>query len=113
MTEAQMKIYFGWEADSTMPAIYIHLAGRDLDDPMLEHYGLKEPNESDKPLRCERCNEINEPGARYCFRCGYPLTADVKRKAKDREEKVVKTVEAAYETRLQRLEKMLEKLQSK
>ncbi len=65
MTEAQMKIYFGWEADSTMPAIYIHLAGRDLDDPMLEHYGLKEPKKSDKPLRCERCNEINEPRAHF------------------------------------------------
>jgi len=84
-------------------------AMRQLDD---SDYRPK-TKKSDKPLRCERCNEINEPGTRYCFRCGYPLTADVKRKAEDREEKASKIIEATYETRLQRLERMLEKFQSK
>lgn len=36
MTDSQMKVYFGWTMDSKMPAIYIHLSGRDIDNKVME-----------------------------------------------------------------------------
>jgi site-specific recombinase XerD len=36
LTEAQMNVYFGWTLSSGMPAIYVHLSGRDVDDAVLK-----------------------------------------------------------------------------
>jgi site-specific recombinase XerD len=36
LTEAQMKVYFGWSMDSDMVATYVHLSGRDLDEKVFE-----------------------------------------------------------------------------
>jgi len=36
LTEPELKVYFGWSKDSRMPAIYVHLSGRDVDDKILQ-----------------------------------------------------------------------------
>ena len=36
LTEAQMKVFFGWSGDSRMPMIYVHLSGRDLDPVLIK-----------------------------------------------------------------------------
>ena len=42
LTEAQMKQHFGWTQASEMAAVYVHLSGRDVDDALYRHYGIKE-----------------------------------------------------------------------
>ncbi|MCK4247772.1 MAG: tyrosine-type recombinase/integrase [Methanomicrobia archaeon] len=77
LTEAEMSEYFGWVQGSDMPATYVHLSGRDVDDKMLKIYGLKregkEKEEELKPKECPRCKYINGPTDRFCSRCGAVL----------------------------------------
>jgi integrase/recombinase XerD len=77
LTEAQMNVYFGWVQGSDMPATYVHLSGRDVDDRILQIHGVKiKDNERDdqmKPQVCPRCTYINSPLSRYCGRCGTVL----------------------------------------
>jgi integrase len=93
LTEQQMKEFFGWEKDSTMPAIYTHLSGRDVDKTLMKHYGI-EISEEDKaedsvlkPRPCPRkCKEIREgkevvimysPSDKFCRVCGAALDLKV------------------------------------
>ena len=41
LTEPEMKVYFGWEKDSKMPGIYVHLSSRDVDEKIIR-ISLKE-----------------------------------------------------------------------
>jgi len=80
LTEAEMNEYFGWVQGSDMPATYVHLSGRDVDDKMLKIYGLKredkEKEEELKPKECPRCKYINGPTDRFCSRCGAVLNEE-------------------------------------
>lgn len=74
LTEAEMNVYFGWVQGSDMPATYVHLSGRDVDDKILQIHGLKprgrDKKDELKPVECPRCGYINAPVSRYCGRCG-------------------------------------------
>jgi len=77
LTEAEMNVYFGWVQGSDMPATYVHLSGRDVDEKIMQIHGLK-PKDKDKkdvlqPKECPRCKYINAPVSRYCGRCGTVL----------------------------------------
>lgn len=73
LKEAQMREFFGWSKNSDMPSIYVHLSGRDVDQSLFEHYGIKPREElQDSPLKkkiCPRCNVENSASARFCWRC--------------------------------------------
>jgi len=79
LTEAQMKEYLGWVGDSRMPAVYVHLSGRNVDNALFKLNGIKtedEVNREERRLRvqqCERCRVANPPTNRFCSRCGSPL----------------------------------------
>ncbi len=81
LTEAQMKEYFGWTQSSGMAATYVHLSGRDVDKALLALQGLEKPEEHKeeqmKIKACQRCQEKNSPGAKFCLRCGTPLDAKI------------------------------------
>lgn len=81
LTEAQMRVYFGWTKASEIPSIYVHLSGRDVDATLLEHYGVKgeEPSEPQPlvPRACPRCRFSNPPSARFCTRCNAVLDIKV------------------------------------
>ncbi len=73
LTEFQMNAYFGWIQGSRMPATYVHISGKDLDEDILRINGMKP---GDKPIpykpqlrACPRCKEINSHNALYCCRC--------------------------------------------
>jgi len=78
LTEAQMKEYFGWVQASDMASVYVHLSGRDVDDALLALQGLKKPEEEKgdtlKVSTCPRCQERNSPIAKFCLRCGTPMS---------------------------------------
>lgn len=77
LTEAQMKEFFGWTQGSEMAAVYVHLSGRDVDDAILNVYGMKtEKNRKESiltPKTCQRCEESNPSGNKFCSKCGLPL----------------------------------------
>jgi site-specific recombinase XerD len=76
MTEAQLCEWFGWVQGSDVPARYVHLSGRDIDNAYDQMHGLYEPEDDEAEpdvLECPRCEELNEPKAVYCQRCGFAL----------------------------------------
>lgn len=78
LKEAEMKVYLGWASDSSMPATYIHLGGKDIDNAVRVMNGTAKVETKDegglKVIECRRCNSIVPAGAMYCLKCGLPLT---------------------------------------
>jgi len=75
LTEAQMKMYFGWTQASKMASVYVHLSGRDVDNAILEVHGIKRKEdikETFAPKKC-RCGQLNTPNNKYCSKCGQIL----------------------------------------
>ncbi|MCJ2563219.1 MAG: tyrosine-type recombinase/integrase [Candidatus Thermoplasmatota archaeon] len=74
LTEAQMNQYLGWVRGSDMPATYVHLSGRDVDDAILKMRGLKSKEAEVKstlaPKKCPRCDLVNKATGKFCNRCG-------------------------------------------
>lgn len=77
LTQAQMNHMFGWKQGSRMPSVYIHLAGKDVDEAILALNGMrKKPEKEEKAFRpniCPRCDERNSPDSKFCNRCGAVL----------------------------------------
>jgi hypothetical protein len=77
MKEHELDLYFGWTQGSQIPARYIHLSGRDLDDAVLKSRGIKpkeEPTENTlAPKPCSRCKLINKATSKFCGQCGAAL----------------------------------------
>lgn len=80
LTEAQMCEFFGWKQGSRMPARYVHLSGRDVDDAVLKAQGIKRKEEDKegisslpKPKICKFCKIKNPEGNKYCYKCLRPL----------------------------------------
>jgi len=78
LTEAQMKVHFGWVQDSDMAAVYVHLSGRDVDDALLKLHGLKKDEHGAgqnllTPKRCLQCSTDNPAGNHFCSLCGLAL----------------------------------------
>jgi len=82
LTEAQMKVYFGWVQASKMASIYVHLSGRDVDNSLLSLYGIKMAEEGKKstiiPVECPQCRSSNPAGSQYCSFCGTVLSEDLR-----------------------------------
>ncbi len=81
--EMELRLVAGWTRSSTMPAIYLHLGGKDVDKKMLEHRGLLKEGETieaeEKPLqpiKCLRCKTINPADGKYCYKCSMALTQE-------------------------------------
>jgi len=88
--EMELRIIAGWEKNSDMPAVYIHLSGADVENKILEKNGLIEPDEEiktppTKPKECPRCKTKNAYDAQYCMTCSMILDP---KKAKEIDEKI-------------------------
>ena len=74
LTEFQMNKYFGWIQGSKMPATYVHMSGKNLDDAILQMNGLQKKEDEEEtrlqPKICPRCNTINSHDTKYCNKCG-------------------------------------------
>ncbi|MFC7007745.1 tyrosine-type recombinase/integrase [Halalkalicoccus salilacus] len=93
MTEAQLCAWFGWVQGSNVPARYVHLSGRDIDDAYDQMHGLYEPDEDeDEPnvVECPRCQELNESDAAFCMRCGFALDQETAAELQERVESDIK-----------------------
>jgi len=89
--EAQLCEWFGWVQGSDVPAKYVHLSGRDIDNAYNNLHGLKpddDEEEEETVQECPRCEELNEPTDRFCSRCGQALEIDAADELEQAEEKV-------------------------
>jgi hypothetical protein len=94
-TEAQLCEWFGWVQGPDVPAKYVHLSGRDIDNAYYELHGLETPEEDDEDdtvQKCPRCEELNEPNAAFCMRCGFALDQE----AESIEDQIEDDVEQSY-----------------
>ncbi len=77
LTQAQMNHMFGWKQGSRMPSVYIHLAGKDVDEALFALNGMTKKTDSDektfKSNVCSRCEYRNSPDSKFCNRCGAVL----------------------------------------
>jgi integrase/recombinase XerD len=93
LPEQKLKVLAGWTPSSRMAAVYIHLAGKDLDEDILKAHGIeveKKPQqimESLKPRVCPRCGHESPATYLWCGRCGLKLDVELdetKRLERDR-----------------------------
>lgn len=88
MTEAQMCEWFGWVQGSDRPATYVHLSGRDIDLAYDRMHGYQEEEEDGKPelspSECPRCDSMNDPGAKFCQKCGLALDEEAAMKVDEK-----------------------------
>lgn len=72
-----MNRYHGWKPDSKMWKVYLHLSGDDVQDPLLEFYGLKKKEAKVesliKPKVCRKCNTLNGMTSVICSECSNTL----------------------------------------
>jgi len=78
LSEGELRIQAGWSGGSSMPEIYVHLSGKDLEKKILSIAGILEEEEVNKPgamdpIRCPRCRTMNAPGSRFCSMCSQVL----------------------------------------
>lgn len=81
-----------------MPAKYVHLSGRDIDNAYDELHGLTPVDEEEAEetvQKCPRCEELNEPDDRFCSRCGQALAIDA---AEELEQAKAKVTDVASDT---------------
>ena len=93
LKEAQLCEWFGWVQGSDVPARYVHLSGRDIDNAYDQMHGLYEPEEDEETpdvVECSRCSELNEPSASYCIRCGFALDQETAAEIEEQAEQDVK-----------------------
>jgi integrase/recombinase XerD len=90
LTDAELRLMFGWSPASKVPSRYIHLSGGDLDAKYRAVYGSGKPVEPAKPqfapVICPRCQEKGSPGMRFCPKCAAPLEEAERAKLTVREE---------------------------
>ncbi|MEM5802945.1 MAG: tyrosine-type recombinase/integrase, partial [Candidatus Aenigmatarchaeota archaeon] len=79
LPEALLKMKFGWVMNSDMPAVYLHLDNKDLDEALLKMHGLKaEEIKEVKQIStkiCPKCSEENNILSQFCKKCDFPLDA--------------------------------------
>jgi integrase len=76
--EAELRIIAGWEDNSKMASIYIHLSGADVEKKQLEKAGIIDIQEEEKkspmlPKECPRCKTKNVYDSQYCMNCSMVL----------------------------------------
>jgi integrase len=92
-TEAQLCEWFGWVQGSDVPAKYVHLSGRDIDNAYGQLHGIEPEDAEDSGptiAECWRCEEINEADDRFCSRCGAALDEDAAETFEDQVEGDIK-----------------------
>lgn len=80
---------------SDVPARYVHLSGRDIDNAYDAIHDLYEPEDPDEPdvVKCVRCNELNEESSLFCMQCGFAIGSE----AAELEHTVEADVKADYQ----------------
>ena len=78
LTEVLLCKYMGWTLGSKQVKTYCHLCTEQLEHAYLKMQGVETAEkESIKRIAKCGCGTINEKSARYCFKCGRPLSVEI------------------------------------
>lgn len=106
-----LKKFAGWRPNSDMANVYVHLADNDLDDALLEAYGLKRKQETEEklPKKCPRCQKLCDFNQEICNQCGMGLTIEAMLKIEEerrKEQEKQKALEANVQFLLEEFAKL-------
>jgi len=78
LNEMELRLVAGWERNSAMPEVYVHLSGADVEKKLLEKAGIIDDNKAKpettlEPVRCPRCGMMNSHYSQYCTQCSMAL----------------------------------------
>ncbi|ADN36793.1 integrase family protein [Methanolacinia petrolearia DSM 11571] len=80
LSEMELRVFAGWEKNSNMPEVYVHLSGGDIERKMLENAGLIDEDQKQEktlePVICPRCKTSNPSSALYCTNCSMVLNQE-------------------------------------
>jgi len=89
--EPMLRQFFGWSKSSKMPATYIHMSQRSMNNRYYQMYGMAEADEKkdftlEQPAICGECGVKNPHGYRFCFRCNTPLDIEEQKHLTEKKE---------------------------
>ncbi len=98
LSEMELRLVAGWEKNSAMPEVYIHLSGADVERKFLENAGFIDdtPDPADtalEPRQCPRCKNLNAHDALYCATCSMALVEEAARKVDESTEEAKKSAD--------------------
>lgn len=75
LTETETRMRHGWSKTSTMPSRYTHMNNQDVDNKMLEIFGVKKQGVEEEPkfIECHFCHIKHPIDTKYCEACTKPL----------------------------------------
>lgn len=114
MTEAEMKKRHGWTKSSNMPSRYVHLVDSDVEEKILNHYGiLKKEDEinTQLPKICYICQMPNSSDSKICTKCGKPLDLKTANELDEKKEQRIVDLEKQQQFILEELEKVQKRQQ--
>lgn len=83
MNEFELRVFAGWSKSSRMSEVYVHIGEKETEKKLLEINGISDSEEKDnsdreklKPIKCFRCEHINDVGNKFCSKCGCILNPD-------------------------------------
>jgi hypothetical protein len=79
-------------------------------DELRELVDEEEEDDDEAVVECPRCDELNEPDAAFCYRCGFALDIDAAEEVEEVEEK---TAETAEPDELEVAQKLVKAMQDK
>ena len=95
------------EITSTRPKTYVHRKGKQVINPLLEEYGIK--NKPEKiPIRreCSKCGYVNTTEATLCSKCSFVLDTRAWETTKLEEEQEKKDLSLTISALTQKIEKI-------
>ena len=75
LSEKELMKLFGWKT-RTMIDVYARIVQEDVEESLIQLYSLNNKNKKQEYIMCPRCGTPNPPDAKYCYKCGLPLTED-------------------------------------
>jgi len=82
LNEMELRLVAGWERNSAMPEVYVHLSGADVERKILANAGIIRDDVSFvekrlEPVLCPRCKTRNSHDSQYCTVCSIVLNEKV------------------------------------
>ena len=111
LSDQTLCVFGNWSKGSRMPARYVHLSGKDVEDALLELHGIKPKDENETTVKlktCPRCAEQNTPDSHRCSSCGFIIDEQLLAKTTESDHTVLQDMLK----RLQKLEKTGENIET-
>ncbi len=113
LSEGELRIQAGWSGGSSMPEVYVHLSGADVEKKILKISGMYEDEEENRPgamdpVKCPRCRVMNAAGSRFCSQCSMVLAENAWAELDDAKKRADDGMKLADEATIRKIIQMLQ-----